>query len=123
MICFTNENSISISFYEILDPFTGFGLFLSLPHAICTAGALPEREEQSRPGTLKEEEKQLNLDSNRAHHAPALVMGKESNAASWSRLHLMIFKVTKSGRRSLVDVGDEVSHALPEWGALEISGT
>lgn len=32
----------------------------------------------------------------------------------------MTFKITKSGSRSLVDVDDEASYALPEWSALEI---
>ena len=69
MICFTNENSISSSLYEILDPFKNFVIFPSLLHAIHAAGALPEKEEHSRPGTLKEKGKQLNLDSNRTCHA------------------------------------------------------
>lgn len=47
--------------------------------------------------------------------------GKECDAAAWSHLHLLIFKVRKSGSGSVVGVGDAVSHALPEWGALEIS--
>lgn len=82
LICFTNENSISSSLYEMLDPFRSFVLFPSLPHATRAVGALPEKEEQSHPGTLKEEGKQLNLDSNRARHALALVMGKGFNSAS-----------------------------------------
>lgn len=50
----------------MVDPFRSFVLFLSLPHATRAVGALPEREEQSHPGTLNEEGKQLNLDSNTA---------------------------------------------------------
>lgn len=104
-----------------MDPLHGFYSISVLPRAICTAGAVPEREEKNPPGPLKEEEKQLNLDSSRACQAPALAVGKESDSASWSHLHPVIFKVIKSGSGSLVNVGDEVSHALPEWGALEIS--
>lgn len=75
----------------MLDPFRSFVLFPSLPHAARAVGALPEREGQSHPGTLNEEGKQLNLDSNRACHALALVMGKGFNSASWSHSCPVIF--------------------------------
>lgn len=50
-----------------------------------------QRGRNSHPRTLKEEGKQLNLDSNRARHALALVMGKGFNSASCSHSCPLIF--------------------------------
>lgn len=54
---------------------------------------------------------------------PSVSYGKGCDAAARSHLHLLIFKVIKSGSGSVVGVSDVVSHALPEWGALETSET